>query len=221
MLENPNKRIALRQKPTQLSNAGSVLGEVTSTPLPRLQVQFSVDIPAWILGTLPSGYKPYSVDFFYDGTIVVFYILQYRLAWKRAAPGDDKYEGELSDANRSWQIGEYGFTRYVTIQQSWYGPLPDRISRKSREGKIPIMMRHDTRGFLVYLKTGDTIQLDFLHPSTAHAQGYFVIQGATVTTLEDVRIFHDMLRVTGFDDSEKTRVGDLDEQDVEESVPML
>lgn len=87
-------------------------------------------------------------------------------------------------------------------------------------------MRHDTRGFLIYLKTGDGIQRDFLHPSTAHAQGYFIIRGAVVTTLEDHRVFYDMLRVTGFDDSGKTKVEDLDElglpeQDLEESVLML
>lgn len=226
VLENANKRIALGEQSTKLSHAGSVLGEATSTLLPRLQVQFSIEIPAWILETLPSGFTPYSVDFFYDGTIVVFYKLGPRLAWRRAAPGDEKYEGTLFDANRSWQIGEYGFTRYVTIQQSWYGPLPERILGKEREAKTPIMMRHDTRGFLVYLKAEDKIQLDFLHPSTAHAQGYFIIQGAVVTTLEDNRVFYDMLRIIGFNDSKKTRVEGLDElglleQDLEESVPML
>lgn len=145
---------------------------------------------------------------------------------ERAALGGDNYEGTPFNANRSWRIGAYGFTRYVTIQQSWYAPLPERILRKEREGKIPIMMRHDTRGFLIYLKTGDGIQRDFLHPSTAHAQGYFIIRGAVVTTLEDHRVFYDMLRVTGFDDSGKTKVEDLDElglpeQDLEESVLML
>lgn len=47
-----------------------------------------------------------------------------------------------------------------------------------------------------------------------------------MTTLEDNRLFYNMLRVIGFNDSKKTRVEDLDElsllkQDLEELVPML